>query len=218
MTYHQAEFFLQFVRSSHRVVLVVVIGSHRSKLFSDYIKTLRGFIFCRDFNRTRSKCSSVLSGTLPEAPATANLLDTARMVPPLALSCILSRALCFAWSFPSALSRLRSALRRMWLAQLSFANVSQFRQETTYELNCLARIPVDIMTLMPGCPGVKEFLPIHRRRRKSHFLVWASTIFGADVHDPKGSRKTVYPKKELALLFGGPSLAILRTWYRAQKP
>ena len=47
------------------------------------------------------------------------------------------------------------------------------------------------LTLTPGCPGVN---PHHWGRRKTHFLVQTSTIFGADVHDPKGSRKTLSRK------------------------
>ena len=43
------------------------------------------------------------------------------------------------------------------------------------------------LTLTPGCPGVQKVSPHHRGRRKTHFLVRTSTIFGADVHDPKGS-------------------------------
>ena len=52
------------------------------------------------------------------------------------------------------------------------------------------------LTLTPGCPGVidKKFLPVSGGRRKTHFSVRMSTIFGADVHDPKGSRKTLYKK------------------------
>ena len=36
--------------------------------------------------------------------------------------------------------------------------------------------------------------PHHRGRRETHFLVRTSMIFGADVHDPKGCRKTLYKK------------------------
>ena len=42
--------------------------------------------------------------------------------------------------------------------------------------------------------------PHHRGRRNTHFLVRTSTIFGADVHDPKGFWKTLY-KKSLGLIF-----------------
>ena len=45
---------------------------------------------------------------------------------------------------------------------------------------------------MPRCQKVS---PHHRGRRKTDFLVRTSTIFGADVHDPKGCRKTLYKKK-----------------------
>ena len=48
------------------------------------------------------------------------------------------------------------------------------------------------LTLTPGCPyGSKSFSPHHRGRIKTHFLVRTSTIFGAEVHDPKGSRKAL---------------------------
>ena len=43
-------------------------------------------------------------------------------------------------------------------------------------------------------PLGQKVSPHHRGRRKTHFLVRTSTIFGADVHDPKGSRKTLYKK------------------------
>ena len=42
------------------------------------------------------------------------------------------------------------------------------------------------LTLTPGCPGVKKFLLTTGAAGKTHFLVRTSTIFGADVHDPKG--------------------------------
>ena len=56
-------------------------------------------------------------------------------------------------------------------------------------------------TLTPRCPGVERFLhPLGPR--KMHFLVRRSMIFGADVHDPKGSRKTLSRKG--VHLFSGP--------------
>ena len=61
--------------------------------------------------------------------------------------------------------------------------------------------PRTFLTLTPGRPWVKKFLH-HRGRRKTQFLVRTSTIFAADVHDPKGSRKTLY-KKSLHW-FSGP--------------
>ena len=54
--------------------------------------------------------------------------------------------------------------------------------------------PRTFLTLTPGCPGVKKFLPTTGAAGKTHFLVRTSTIFGADVHDPKGCRKTLYKK------------------------
>ena len=49
-----------------------------------------------------------------------------------------------------------------------------------------------LLTLTPGCPGGQKVSPHHRDRRKTHFLVRTSTIFSANVHDPKGRRKTLY--------------------------
>ena len=39
-------------------------------------------------------------------------------------------------------------------------------------------------------PRGQKVSPHHRGRRKTHFLARTSTIFGADVHDPKGCWKT----------------------------
>ena len=50
-------------------------------------------------------------------------------------------------------------------------------------------------------PRGQKVSPHHRGRRKTHFLVRTSTIFGADVHDPKGCWKTLY-KKSLRWFFG----------------
>ena len=58
--------------------------------------------------------------------------------------------------------------------------------------------PRTFLTLTPRCG--QKVSPHQRGRRKTHFLVRTSTIFGADVHDPKGSRKTLY-KKKFALVF-----------------
>ena len=49
-------------------------------------------------------------------------------------------------------------------------------------------------------PRGQKVSPHRRGRRKTHFLVRTSTIFGTDVHDPKGCRKTLYNKK-FALIF-----------------
>ena len=52
--------------------------------------------------------------------------------------------------------------------------------------------------LHPKAWGSKMF-PRHRGRRKTDFLAQTPTIFCADVHDPKGSRKTLR-RKSLPLL------------------
>ena len=54
--------------------------------------------------------------------------------------------------------------------------------------------PRTFLTLTPGCPGVKKFLPITGAAEKRPFLAQTSTIFGSDVHDPKGSPKTLRKK------------------------
>ena len=59
--------------------------------------------------------------------------------------------------------------------------------------------PRTSLTLTPGCPRVKKFLPTSGAAGKTRFLVRTSTIFSADVHDPKGRRKTLY-KKSLRFL------------------
>ena len=43
-------------------------------------------------------------------------------------------------------------------------------------------------------PRGQKVSPHHRGRRKTQIVVRTSTIFGADVHDPKGCRKTLYKK------------------------
>ena len=43
--------------------------------------------------------------------------------------------------------------------------------------------PRTFLTLTPGRPWVKKFLPITGAAENTHFLVRTSTIFGADVHD-----------------------------------
>ena len=54
--------------------------------------------------------------------------------------------------------------------------------------------PRTFLTLTPGRPWVKKFLRVTGAAEKAHFWVRTSTIFGADVHDPKGSRKTLCKK------------------------
>ena len=49
-------------------------------------------------------------------------------------------------------------------------------------------------------PRGQKVSPHHQGHRKTHFLVRTSTIFGPDVHDPKGCRKTLY-KKSLRWFF-----------------
>ena len=46
--------------------------------------------------------------------------------------------------------------------------------------------PADIPDPYARMPRGQKVSPHHRGRRKMHFLVRTSTIFGADVHDPKG--------------------------------
>ena len=43
-------------------------------------------------------------------------------------------------------------------------------------------------------PRGRKVSPHHRGRRKTHFLVRTSTIFGADVHNPKGCWKSLCNK------------------------
>ena len=50
-----------------------------------------------------------------------------------------------------------------------------------------------LWTFLPLTP-VQRISPHLRRRRKTHFLVKTSTIFDADIHDPKGSRRTLFRK------------------------
>ena len=56
-------------------------------------------------------------------------------------------------------------------------------------------------------PRGQKASPHHRGRRNTHFLVRTSTIFGADVHDPKGCRKTLY-KKKVCVYFLAPILNV----------
>ena len=75
-------------------------------------------------------------------------------------------------------------------------------RKNSININFLARISCGhSWPLTPECPGVKKFLPTTGGRRITHFWVRTSTIFGADVHDPKGGWKTLY-KKSLRWFFG----------------
>ena len=62
-----------------------------------------------------------------------------------------------------------------------------FREEKQHKHKLFGPdFPRTFLTLTPECPGVKKFLPTTGAAGKTHFLVRTSTIFGADVHDPKG--------------------------------
>ena len=55
--------------------------------------------------------------------------------------------------------------------------------------------PRTFLTLTPRWMPRGQKVSLHYRgRRKTHFLVRTSMIFGADVHDPKVCRKTLYKK------------------------
>ena len=55
--------------------------------------------------------------------------------------------------------------------------------------------PLDIPDPCAWLPLGQKFLPIiGAAETHTHILVRMSTIFGADVHDPKGSQKTLYRK------------------------
>ena len=74
-------------------------------------------------------------------------------------------------------------------------------RKNSMNINFSVRIRADIPDHHARMPWGQKVSPHHRGRRKTHFLVRMSTIFGADVHDPKGRRKTLY-KKSLRRLFG----------------
>ena len=63
--------------------------------------------------------------------------------------------------------------------------------------------PRTFLNLAPGCPGVKKFLPTTGAAGKRTFLCGRPRFFGADVHDPKGCRKTLY--KKVCVDFWGPT-------------
>ena len=54
--------------------------------------------------------------------------------------------------------------------------------------------PADIPDPYARTPLGQKVSPHRRGRRKTYFSVWTSTIFGADIRDPKGSRKILYKK------------------------
>ena len=69
------------------------------------------------------------------------------------------------------------------------------REEKTAQTQTFwSGFPADIPDPYARMPRGQKVSPHHRGRRKMHSLVRTSTIFGADVHDPKGCRKTLYKK------------------------
>ena len=73
-------------------------------------------------------------------------------------------------------------------------------RKNSININFLVRIPAAIPDPYARMPRGQNVSPHHRGCSKTHLLVRASTIFCADVHDPKGCRKTLY-KKRFALIF-----------------
>ena len=80
-------------------------------------------------------------------------------------------------------------------------------KKNSININFLARISCGhSWPLRPNAQGSKVS-PHQGARRKTHFVVRTSTIFGADVHDPKGCWK-LCTKKSLRLVFGPYNLKI----------
>ena len=75
----------------------------------------------------------------------------------------------------------------------------QGRKNTT-NINFLVWFPADIPEPYVRMPRRHKVFPHHQGRRKTHFSVRTSMIFGADVHDPKGHRRTSY--KKVCVVFG----------------
>ena len=73
-------------------------------------------------------------------------------------------------------------------------NLSQGRKKQHKHKLLWCGFPADIPDPYTRMPQGQKVSPHHRGCRKTHFLVRTSTIFGADVHDPKGCRKTLYKK------------------------
>ena len=71
-------------------------------------------------------------------------------------------------------------------------------------------LPRTFLTLTPGRPWVKKFLPITGAAEKRTFWCGRPTIFGADVHDPKGFSKK-FVQKKFALIFW-PLILESRMW------
>ena len=61
---------------------------------------------------------------------------------------------------------------------------------------------MDIPDPYARTPRGQKASPHHQGHRKTHFLVRTPTIFGADVHDPKGCRKTC--TKKVCIYFLAP--------------
>ena len=68
------------------------------------------------------------------------------------------------------------------------------RRKNITNISFWSGFPADIPDPYAQMPRGQKVSPHHRGRRKTHFLVRTSTIFGADVHDPKGCRKTLCKK------------------------
>ena len=62
-------------------------------------------------------------------------------------------------------------------------------RRTSININFLVRISRGRSDPYARMPGGQKVSPHHRGRKKTHFLVRMSMIFGADVHGPKGSQK-----------------------------
>ena len=79
-------------------------------------------------------------------------------------------------------------------------------KKNSININFWSGFPADIPDPYAQMPRGRKVSPRHRGRRKTHFLVRTSTIFGADVHDPKGCRK-------VDILFWCSSSAVLSYYY-----
>ena len=82
----------------------------------------------------------------------------------------------FQWSLAVLAIRRRSTLRQL---------PTQFREERQHKHKLVGP------NFLPDAQGSKKLLPTTRAAGQTHFLVRTCTMFGADVHDPKGSRKTL---------------------------
>ena len=91
------------------------------------------------------------------------------------------QAFCHGQAARTSTKKLRSEKLR---ADFSFPK-SQGRKNSI-NINFWPGFPADIPDPCARMPRGQKVSPHHRGRRKTHFLVRTSTIFGADVHDPKG--------------------------------